>query len=818
MTFLLRGEVEAHALRSKYDQLEIKVETLTKLLLPNNNNNNNNDYNNIQTNTRTHNPLYGINGLGSEGENGTGTDGGINPNFSSLSNYTPSLTTTGQQGSAYEFCPHSVSDLNSTYMSAYISYIKADSAHSGINGPESQKFQGYGSDKKDVNGVAKSQHRSNMTDNNTHYQPYQTLNNNQQIRQGMPYTPLPLSPPLYPSPSSKTAPDIHDKYTHTNTHDNTYATTNPNTNNKTNTNTNNNTKTNTMAHANTNNNPNTYTNNGESNPGPTSGTSTSDWLFACTPHKSPITPTTTTTTTTRATNGGQNPGVNAPQKNIFSPLSTTNYPSSTQKPNLKSECNVVNLMYLNGGNTKESLGSVKFEYESPSVSYTAENVLQTAEGGLSLQRRLFSQPSHFTLPSSSPVVQDVSSTSSLLPLPSSHHSSNPSSHPYTHTNTHTLSHTLSNPLPYSHPLPLSHTNPNTNMNTHTPSITHSTSSTLTKNTESVYDSTSQIHGNTSIKPYTDTRAVITKNLAQSFLDVDASLTQIENTRNGYSTYGTKGGEYNMGEKENKFAFNRNTSDKGSYYDGIQVLDPYGHGQHVSPYRTTQPLVLTSMHTDTYTAPIPLAGYKGSTGAGGYPLDTPPPPPPTSVPASDLHKDDGRKQSEKSKAHMSSNSSGAREGTHIPQGVYPPNPHSNYTASPRQASTPSTKATTAPSSSRTRAPTSAFASAPPHSRSQSPSPTPTPTTSHRPSSHTVPHQRSSITTSTSSSSSTHRHTAVSTDNEQGSMCVPSSHVPLPSAPPNHPFSLKKFENPLLNSSTSGSNKPIYDARHGSFSRK
>jgi hypothetical protein len=798
MTFLLRGEVEAHTLRSKYDQLEIKVETLTKLLLPNNNNNN----------THTHNPLYGMGGLGSAGENGTGTGGGINPNFSSLSNYTPSLTTTGQQGGAYEFCPHSVSDLNSTYMSAYISYIKADSAHSGINGPESQRIQGYSSDKKDVNVVAKSQYNSNMTDNNTHYQPYHTLNENQQIRQDMSYTPLPLSPPLYPTPSSKTAVDINNKYSHTNTH------------------------TNSNAHANTNNNTNTHTNNGESNPGPTSGTSTSDWLFACTPHKSPITPTTTTIASAtnggqnpgvNATNGGQNPGVNAPQKNIFSPLSTSNYPSSVQKSTVKSEYNVVNSMHLNGGNTKESLGSVKFEYESPSISYTTENVPQTAEGGLSLQRRLFSQPSHFTLPSTSSVGQDVSSTSSLLPLPSSHstshHSSNPSSHPYTHTNCHTLS----NLLPSSHPLPLSHINTitHTNMNTHTQSITHSTSSTLTKNTESVYDSTTQIHGNASTKPHTDTRAIITKNLAQSFLDVDASLTQIENTRNGYSTYGSKVGEYNMGEKENKFAFNRNTSDKGPYYDGIQVLDPFGHGQHVSPYRATQPLVPTSVRTDTYTAPTPLAGYKGSTGAGGYAQDTPPPP--TCVPTSDRHKGDGRTQREKSKAHMNSestDSSSAREGTHVPQGVYPPNPysHSHYTASPRQGSMPSTKAPTAPSSSHSRAPTSA--SAPPLSlsRSQSPSPTPTPTTSHRPSSHTVPHQRSSFTTSTSSSSSTHRHSAVSTDNEQGSMCVPSSNIPLPSAPPNHPFSLKNIENPLLNSITSGSNKPIYDARHGSFSRK
>lgn len=780
MTFLLRGEVEARTLRSKYDQLEIKVETLTKLLLPNNHNNNNN--------THTHNPLYGMDSLGSAEQNGTGTGGGINPNFSSLSNYTPSLTTTGKQGSAYEFCPHSISDLNSTYMSAYISYIKADTAHSGIKDLESHEFQGYDSDKKDVYGMAKSQHNSNMAENSTHYQPYQTLNNNQQIRQDMPSTPLPLSPPLYPTPSSAAA-DINDKYTHNNTHNNTNT------------------------HTRTNNN--THTHSKESNPGLTSGTSTSDWLFACTPHKSPITSTTTTTSTatTSTTNGGQNPGVNAPQRNIFSPLSTSTNPSSIQNSNVRPEFNAISSVFLSGGNTKESLGSVRFEYESPSISYTAENVPQTAEGSLSLQRRLFSQPSHFTLPCT-PGVQDVLNTSSLRPLPSSHSSSHSSSHPYTHTN----SHILSNPLPYSHSLPLTHTNPNTNTHTHDQSITLSASSTLAKNTESVYGSTSQIHGNASIKPYTNTRAVITKNLAQSFLDVDASLTRIENRRNGYNTYGIEGVELDMGEKENNYAVNRKTSDKRPYYNGIQVLDPYGHGQHVLPYRATQPLAPTSMHTDTYPAPTALAGYKGSTGAGGYPLDTPPPPISFPDPATDCHKNDGHTQSEKIKAHMSSESNDSRvkrDGTvHAPQGVYPSNPHSHYTASPRQASITSTKAATAPSSSHSRAPAST--SAPRHSRSQSPSPIPT--TSHRTSSHTVPHQRSPTTVSTSSSSSTHRHTVVSTDNEQGSMCVPSSNVPLPSAPPNHPFSLKKIENPLLNSTTSGSNKPIYDARHGSFSRK
>ena len=147
--------------------------------------------------------------------------------------------------------------------------------------------------------------------------------------------------------------------------------------------------------------------------------------------------------------------------------------------------------------------------------------------------------------------------------------------------------------------------------------------------------------------------------------------------------------------------------------------------------------------------------------------------------------------------------------HVLQGFNPPgpNPHSHYNPSPRKPSIPSFDILNAPSSSYSRS------SASHHSLIQSPSPSPSPTLANRPSSQPIPPQCSS-----SSTSSTHRNTAVSSDNEQGSMCVPSCNVPLPSAPPNHPYSLRNIENPLFHSLNSGTNKPVYDARHGSFSRK
>ena len=766
MTFLLRGEVEAHSLRSKYDQLEIKVDTLTKLLLPNNNNTNNN--------TTTNNIHNNLNGMGGPGFGfgvgmGTGTGGYINPNYSSISNYTPPLAVTGTgngtgqhgPGGGYEFYPHSVSDLNSTYMSAYMSYIQADTPISGIKDLESHKNQQNGSDMKDMKGMAKSPFDSNLSDGSSQHRNNQTIDNNQPSSQNVPSTPLPLplsqplSTPLYRTTSVTTNINNNDGQTYNKTQS--YTNTNTNTN--------------------TNSNKNNSAQNGESNHGSISGTSTSDWLFACTPHKTPITPNTT--------NGGQNPGVNAPNSNV-SQISTLEL---TSTPIVKSEYNKVNSMIMCNGFTKESLGSVRYEYDSPSMISMAGNVPQSTDRSMSLQRRLFSQPSHFTLPAGGNETLNSSHPHPLL-----HPCSHPSSHP---------SHSSSNPSitatahTQSHILPSSHT---TIQNT-----AQFPSSTLIKDTVSVYDNNSQINGNVPVTPYNDIRGIITKNLAQSFLDVDASLTQIEKSRNGYSTYTSpKGNEYNVSEKEN-CEIHRNIPDDGTFFEGTRSQLP--NSNYVSLHRVPQSPVLNSIPVDRYTASPATSGQRGST--GGYPLDIPPPPPTSTL---DRHKIDGYTHSGKPNMHMSGSgdSSVKRDGTvHVPQGFNPPgpNPHSHYNPSPRKPSIPSFDILNAPSSSYSRS----FASH--HSLIQSPSPSPSPTLANRPSSQPIPPQRSS-----SSTSSTHRNTAVSSDNEQGSMCVPSCNVPLPSAPPNHPFSLKNIEIPLFRSLNSGTNKPVYDARHGSFSRK
>ena len=416
-------------------------------------------------------------------------------------------------------------------------------------------------------------------------------------------------------------------------------------------------------------------------------------------------------------------------------------------------------MIVSSVNTKESLGSVRYEYDSPSMSYNEENIPHTSDGSLTLQRRLFSQPSHFTLP-------DGKKTQSS-PIP--------------HPSTHIKSHTLSHPLPFS--------------TTNSRSAAQSASSIPTKNT--VHDSASQISGNVSIAPYNDTQAIITKNLAQSFLDVDASLTQIEKTRNAYkNTSAPQGDRYNVSEKENCEIY-RKIPLSETFCDVTKSQLP--NSLSFSSHRSTQPLAPYSMPPDGYPASKPLPGQKRST--GGYPLDAPP-----STSALDRRKIDGHTHSEKSYAQMSGDSYVKREGiAHGSQDSYAPDacPNSHYNTSPLKPSSLITEESTAPSSS------SSHVTVPPHPFSQSPSPTP----SHHLSTRTVPYQRSS-----SSLSSTYPYTAVSSDNEQGSICVPSSNIPLPSAPPNHPFSLKNVENPLLHSMNSSSNKPVYDARQGSFSRK
>ena len=764
MTFLLRGEVEAHSLRSKYDQLEIKVDTLTKLLLPNNNNtnDNNNNTNNVHNN---------LNGMGCLGFGfgvgmGSGTGGYINPNYSSISNYTPPLAVTGNgngtgqqgQGGGNEFYPHSVSDLNSTYMSAYMSYIQADTPTSGIKDLESQKSQQNGSDTKDMNGMAKSPLNSNLSDGSSQHRRYHTNDHNQPISQRVPSTPLPLplSTPHRTTSVTTTNINNNERHTHNNTQNNTNTITN---NNK-------------SAH------------NGESNHGSISGTSTSDWLFACTPHKTPITSTTTNVGQNPGVNGGQNPGVNAPHSNV----SQISMLESNQTPIVKSEYNKVNSMIMCNGFTKESLGSVRYEYDSPSMISITGNVPQSSDRSMSLQRRLFSQPSHFSLPADGNETLNSSHPHPLL-HPSSHPSSNPSSHASSNPSTTATARTQS------HILPSSHT---TIQNT-----AQFPSSTLIKNTVSVYDNNSQINGTVSVTPYNDIRGIITKNLAQSFLDVDASLTQIEKSRNGYSTYTSpKGDEYDISEKEN-CEIQRNIPDNGTFFEGTRSQLPNSH--YISSHRVPQSPALNSIPVDRYTVSPAISGQRGST--GGYPLDIPPPPQTTAL---DRHEIDGYTHSAKPNMHMSGDSNVKRDDTvHVPQGFHPPgpNPHSHYNPSPRKPSVPSFDVLNAPSSSYSRP------SASHHSLIQSPSPSPSPTLANRPSTQPIPHQRSS-----SSISSTHRNTAVSSDNEQGSMCVPSCNVPLPSAPPNHPFSLKNIEIPLFRSLNSGTNKPVYDARHGSFSRK
>jgi hypothetical protein len=625
MTFLLRGEVEGNVLRSKYEQLEVKVDTLSKLLLPN--------YTDGTGGPRS----MGIT-LGS-GVGAGVVESGFSPHTYSTNGQVPSSiyprmdtshtfpTQTPGLGSGaykkeYEYSPHSAQDLSSTYMSAYMSYIQADD----VTAAKTESQQGG-------LGVRNAENNSNSIINNRQSNVY-TVSNNAHTQ--------PKQTP-YKSPSPVTGPKS------------------------------------------------------EPGTGLPLGTSTSDWLFAVSPQK--ISP---------PDNGVRNTGCRV----VAGGLSGTQGLGNSMAFNIGDSVVRASALGPSGDRDRDSPHSVTYGH-----GISADNT--PTEGSKEPKKRLFAQPSHFSLPSTG-----------HLPTP-----------PHTHT----------------------HTQPTHQDNTHTtPTLSESFQMANSSNsshsiiTKGTYRSEENSYRTDMYSPAQNAREIVTKNLAQSFLDVDASLNQIDKNRNtGVESY-LDGSQRERG-KENINIIN--------IPDGVT-------------YSTAYPYSSKSEFSGGQTPQIRASQQDPSPVLGSTPY----------TPFTSTYTTVGDKNG---------------HGTHsTSQGKdLGPSVLSHLSPVPRPAPVPPSSS----SGSSTRPPSSATSVY--HTQP-----------AHRSTSQSSPTMHSPHSSTSSYSSSAPRPPPDTTDQEQGSMYAPSLYVPLPAAPPSHPFSAKNMENPLSKPSKIGSNKPVYDARYGSFSRK
>jgi hypothetical protein len=453
------------------------------------------------------------------------------------------------------------------------------------------------------------------------------------------------------------------------------------------------------------------------------GTSTSDWLFAVSPQK--ISP---------PDNGGRNTG------------------GRVVPGGLPGSQGLGNSMAFNIGDSvvrTSGLGP-SMDRDSPnSVTYghgiSTDNT--PTEGSKEPKKRLFAQPSHFSLP-----------TNGYQPTP-----------PHTHINTHTL---LTHPTQpthqdYSH----THTTPTLSESFQMANYTNSSHSIITKST---YGSEENSY-RTDMYSAQNAREIVTKNLAQSFLDVDASLNQIDKSRNK----GVESLSYSSGQELRDLEETGRGREKGREKENINIINipdgvTYSTGY---PYNSKSDTIGTA-HTHTGRTPQQ------------DPTPTPGPAPYTTSTSTYNSLGDKNVQS------TCSTSQSKDLGPSIPTPLSPA-PRSNPIP-PSSSSGTSSR----PLSSATSSATSVY---------------------HTQSTHRSASQSSLILHSPHSSTSSYSYSAPrpppdTRDQEQGSMYAPSSYVPLPTAPPSHPFSVKNTENPLSKPSKIGSNKPVYDARYGSFSRK
>ena len=257
--------------------------------------------------------------------------------------------------------------------------------------------------------------------------------------------------------------------------------------------------------------------------------------------------------------------------------------------------------------------------------------------------------------------------------------------------------------------------------------------------------------------YGSTDEIVNKNLAQSFYDVDATLNQIEKN--------------NLEIKRRNDNVEMNRRENTEYSSNVMYVRP-----------SAQENVQTEKHSRSYSSSTEI--------------DSPPPPPPSSS---------------RTRPSIPSSQPQVITETHTKgQGQSQGQGHGQgQTGSQSQ----STRPTIQMSPGTTFSPTSS------QSQSQSSSSYSRPTISSSHSAHPSSHTASSS-NSSSSSYMSRDNKSTSRDQEQGSIYSPHATIPLPSAQPRHPYTSTNTntDNQIIKSLTSGTNKPVYDARYGSFSRK
>ena len=207
MTFLLKSEVDSQTQRTKYEQLETKVDTLTKLLLPSASMT---PHNNTQHLIIPQLSPYPTN---TNADTQMQTQMQMQTQTQMQHNHLPQSAYVTQGGLSYptfgtgvgilgsnDYSPHCVGDLTSTYMAAYASYIQADtpisSGNSNYATPNSENL--FYNQTKVKNNIEENNERNNAStsynanmnndisnnnnNNNNYVNNYTVTNNNNMIK------------------------------------------------------------------------------------------------------------------------------------------------------------------------------------------------------------------------------------------------------------------------------------------------------------------------------------------------------------------------------------------------------------------------------------------------------------------------------------------------------------------------------------------------------------------------------------------------------------------------------------------------------------
>lgn len=729
MTFLLRGEVESQALGSKYSQLETKVDTLTRLLLPSHT-----GAAAMATGTGMGYGGYDNSGVGIFNEHtvpygyiphsvtiptypNSSQSGNIHPNqvFNSLSS---PFSPTPYRDRDTDQSPHSANDLSSTYLSAHLSYLQAGSPGiTPIRGPSSASIV-------DMRSGGHSSARGSAPLSHTEMQMQGTITQTHIVNTN-PMGTAALNTGNHTGHQSTTSAVINSfnndiRSNLTTSHPHTYPSPSP------------------LNRASA----------PHSSPTPL-GTSTTDWLLAYTQHLGPE-------NRSRNMGGIAIPGFvgNTPQgiSAAFNPESVT----------------------MSGGNSREVPGSVAYLDKSlNSTNPLFENPTP--------QRRLFSQSSQFSLPTGS------------------------------------------------YPGQMAHT-PIVSSTLHS---VHSTSiATKSYSDDEPYNRSTNI-------PTGRSAEIAAKNLAQSFFDVDASLNQIEKSRtsgltDSASYSGRSGIQIQSPMERGNMEMNR-TADyvRASDVSSSELDDIFNNSdkRHSSPNSVAQSTTPQGNIRNTQSQTPVLSGQWSSK----YPVYKPDPTSvprsgptqgsvqipvqvPTQIPVQGLGLGQGQSSSsshtrtqQDNRIWNENNAFKEELGFEIPHYAG----SVSRTSSRPSSSSPSSASSIPPSPHHAKQTTTSSYTIQPHGRILNHNSLPLP-----PSNRNTPESPHSTQSSTSStqSSSYPRPPPHNRDQEQGSVYVPSTHIPLPATAPSHPFSVKNTTISLSKPLNNESNKPVYDARYGSFSRK